>query len=43
MFRASERAGSIITDNVTTKPKTTTAENLFLLIISPPSFEVIER
>jgi hypothetical protein len=36
MFRASDRAGSIISDKVTTKPKRTIPENLLLLIISPP-------
>jgi hypothetical protein len=44
MFLASERAGSIMSDKVTTKPKRTIPENLLLLIISPPfCFEVIER
>jgi hypothetical protein len=36
MFLASERAGSTISDKVTTKPRRTIHENLLLLIISPP-------
>jgi hypothetical protein len=36
MSRASDRAGSIISDKATTKPKRTIPENLLLLIISPP-------
>jgi hypothetical protein len=38
MFRASDRAGSVISDKATTKPKSTIPENLLLLIISPPVF-----